>query len=222
MYSKKEEFTNTIQFIIGERIENLEASSYNNIEDLAALFQAKSDKTHWKSMHYFPIYYILKTKVQELLGKENVLASINLNAELNQSQKIELMNHLKDNKIKVPELTRPALLEKLIYLFPLAAVMGTLLICTYYITKYDITGWIYLFGLLGLILSVLLIVLTKPLRNQLKENSLIEFAKLTYAIKHKDHVKNANTKKQLIDFLTNEVEVAFGKRFTPTETIPEN
>lgn len=222
MDSRKEEFTNTIQFLIGERIENLEANSYSTIEELSQLFQAKSDSLNWKSLHFLNIYYTLKSKIEGLTSKENIRSTTNINKALTKIQKSEFINYLNENEIKPPEFERPATLEKLVYLFPVPAVLGTMLVCTYYITKHDYSGWIYLLGLVGVTVSVLLIVLTAPLKNRFKTDNLLDYAKLTYTIKHKVYCKQPNTKAQLIEFLTDELEVEYGKRFSSTETIPEN
>jgi len=222
MYSKKEEFTNTIQFLIGERIEDLEASSYSNIEELAQLFQIKNDKLSWKSLHFLNIYYLLKSKIEELVPEGNIKSTTNINKVLSKTQKHELVDYLNNQHIKTPEFERSSPLEKLVYIFPVPAILGTMLICTYYITKYDYSGWVYLFGLVGIGMSVLLLALTVPFRNKFKEDRLVEYAKLIYTIKHKVHVKTPNTRAQLVLFLTNELEVTFGKRFSLTETIPEN
>lgn len=222
MYSKKEDFTNTIQFLIGERIENLEASSYSTVEELAEQFQVRNDKLQWKALHFLNIYYVLKEKVESLTSVKKVQSTVNINKVLNKSQKAELMSYLKENDIKPPELERPSPFESLVYLFPVPAILGTMLVCTYYITKHDYSGWIYLLGLVGLVLSVLLVVGTAPLKNRFKENSLVDYAKLTYTIKHKAYCDKPNTKAQLIEFLTDELEVTYGKRFSPTEIIPEN
>jgi len=222
MYSKKEEFTNTIQFLIGERIEDLEASSYSNIEELTQLFQIKNDKLSWKSLHFLNIYYLLKSKIEELISEKNIKSTTNINKVLGKTQKIELVDYLNTKHIKPPEFERLSPLDNLVYIFPLPAILGTMLICTYYITKYDYSGWIYLFGLVGLGMSMLLLVLTVPFKNRFKEDSLVEYAKLTYTIKHKKYVNTPNTHAQLVLFLTDELEVQFGKRFSPTETIPEN
>jgi len=222
MYSKKEEFTNTIQFLIGERIEDLEASSYSNIEELALLFQTKNDKLSWNSLHFLNIYYTLKSKIEELISEKNIKSTTNINKILSKTQKHELVDYLNTQHIKTPEFERPSPLKNLVYIFPVPAILGTMLICTYYITKYDYSGWVYLFGLVGVVMSILLFVLTIPLRNTFKEDRLVEYAKLIYTIKHKVHVKTPNTHSQLVLFLTNELEVEFGKRFSPTETIPEN
>jgi hypothetical protein len=222
MYSKKEDFTNTIQFLIGERIESLEANSYSTIEELAKLFQDRNDKLKWKALSFLNIFYLIKSKVERLTSTENLKSSANINKLLSKSQKMELMAYLKENKIKPPELERPAPFENLIYLFPIPSILGTMLVCTYYITKHDYSGWIYLLGLIGLALSMLLLIGTAPLKNRFKEDNLVDYAKLTYTIKHKVYCQNPNTKEQLIQFLTDELEVAYGKRFLPTEMIPEN
>ncbi len=222
MYSKKEEFTNTIQFLIGERIENLEASSYKTIEDLANLFQVKNDKVGWKSLHFLNIYYKIKSKVEDLTSIENIGSTADLNTLLSKTQRLELIEYLNENKIKVPEFERPATLERLVYLFPVFAVMGTMLVCTYFITKHDYSGWIYSFGLIGLALSALFLVTTASLRTKFKEATLVEFAKLTYTIKYKSYAGTPHTTEQLIRFLTDEFEVEYGTRFSLQEIIPEN
>jgi len=222
MHSKKDEFTNTIQFLIGQRIEDLEASSYSNIDELAQLFQIKNDKLSWKPLHFLNIYYSLKLKIEELSSEENIKSTTNINKVLSKTQQHELVDYLNKQQIKVPEFERSSPLENLVYIFPVPAILGTMLICTYYITKYDYSGWVYLFGLVGIVMSVLLLVLTIPLRNRFKEDRLVEYAKLIYTIKHKVFVETPNTHAQLILFLTDELEVEFEKRFSPTETIPEN
>lgn len=222
MYSKKEEFTNTIQFLIGERIEDLESSSYTTIEELSELFQAKSNKTSWKSLHFLVIFYKLKSKIEELTSTKSILSSTDLNLVLNKAQKDELVDFMKVNQIRPPEFERPPMIERIVFLFPVPAILGTMLICTYYITKYDYSGWLYLLGLVGVVLSALLIILTAPFRNKFKSSTLVDYAKLTYTIGHKKHVETSNSKAQLLQFLTDELENEFGKRLTPTETIPEN
>jgi len=222
MYSKKEEFTDTIQFLIGERIESLEASSYDTIDELAHIFQTKNDKLKWKSLPFLNIYYTLKTKIEELTSKKNISPTTNINKALTKAQKNELMIFLKENQIKLPEFERTSPFENLVYLFPIPAIIGTMLVCTYYITKHDYSGWIYLFGIVGMSLSLLLVLATIPLRNRFKEDSLVDYAKMVYTLKYKSYVKTPNTKTQLIQFLTDVAELEFGKRFTTTETIPEN
>ena len=222
MYSKKEEFTNTIQFLIGVRIENLEASSYKTIEDLAKLFQAKNDKVGWKALPFLNIYYTLKSKIEDLTSTENIRSTVDVNKLLSKTQKLELIAYLTKNEIKVPEFERPSKLETLVYLFPVPAILGTLLVCTFFITKHGYSGWIYLFGLIGLVVSILLLVATAPLRTKFKEDTLVEFAKLTYTIKYKTYVDTPHNSEQLIRFLTDEFEVEYGKRFLLNEIIPEN
>jgi VIT1/CCC1 family predicted Fe2+/Mn2+ transporter len=222
MYSKKEDFTNTIQFLIGERIESLEANSYSTIEELAKLFQDRNDKLQWKALSFLNIFYIIKSKVESLTSAKDLKSTANINKLLSKTQKTELIAYLKENEIKPPEFERAAPFETLVYLFPVPAILGTMLVCTYYITKHDYSGWIYLFGLVGLALSILLLIGTAPLKTKFKEDNLVDYAKLTYTVKHKVYCQNPNTKEQLIQFLTDELEVAYGKRFMPTEMIPEN
>ena len=221
MDSKKEEFTNTIQFLIGQRIENLEAKSYNTVKELATLLQTENDKKNWKPLHFLSIFYKIKEKIEQLTSNK-VKSTTNINQLLNKTQKEELSKYLIESNIKTTELMRPSTLNTIVFLFPVPAIMGTMLICTYFITKHDYSGWIYLSGLVGIALSLTLFLVTAPLRTHFKEDYLVDYAKLTYTIKQKDYCKIPNTTVQLIQFITDELEVVFGQRFSETESIPEN
>ena len=221
MYSKKDDFTNTIQFIIGVRQESLESKSYQTINDLAEIIQHRNDEQKWKPLHFLNTYYLIKNKVEDLISSP-IKSSSNLNEILSKSQRFELMSYLKENNIKPTELTRPKTINQIVFMLPPALIMGALLISTYLITAKDFTGWIYLSGLVAIVISVGLMMLTTKLKTKFIEDNLVEYAKLTYTTRHKSLVDIKNTKAQLIQFLTDEVENEFGKKLSPTDIIPES
>lgn len=220
MFSKKEDFTNIIQFKIGERIDDLQSKDYDCIDDLANLFQKKNDEFNWKPLHFLNTYYFIKAQVEKLTSK-SISSETDLNDILDGKQKKELLVILKNNNILPIEMARPKFINQIVFLFPVAAIMGSMLISTYLITAKDYSGWVYLSGLIGILLSIGLFKITSKAKKQFKPSSLLEYVKSTYVIRHKTLSKASNTKEQLIMFLLDELELVYKKKFSSTESIPE-
>ena len=220
MFSKKEEFTNIIQYKIGERIDDLKSTDYDSIDDLANLFERKNDAFNWKTLHFLNIYYVLKENI-ETLTSQSINSETDLNALLNKKQKKEVIELLKRKDIKPIELSRPSLINKVVFLFPIISILGAMLMSTYLITAKDYSGWIYLSGLLGIVLSLGLFKITSNLKTQFSPNTLLDFAKSTYVIRYKKLSQTPNTKEQLLNFLLEELELVYHKKYSSTESIPE-
>lgn len=221
MFSKKEEFTNSIQFKIGERIEDLKPSDYGTIEELGDLFQQKNDEFNWKTLHFLSLYYPIKEKIEAITTKE-IHSETDLNSLLNGKEKEELIEFLKSQKIDPIEMSRPKIVNQIVFLFPVLGILGSMLISTYLITAKDYSGWIYLSGLIGIILSLGLFKITEKLKVQFKPNTLLGYVKSTYVVRYKTISRKPHTRQQLIQFLLDELEMIYDKRFDATETIPEN
>jgi len=221
MFSKKEDFTNNIQYKIGLRIDDLKPSDFKSIDDLSKMFQAKNNESTWKPLHFLNVYYFFKTIIENIT-KQNIYSNTNLNDCLNKSQQKEFIDLLEKNNIKPIEFSRPQTINKIVFLFPIITIMGSLLLSTYLITAKDFSGWIYLSGLIGLILSAVLFKITAHLKTKFNPETLLNYAKSTYVVRHKSLVKNKYTSQQLSDFMLNELCLEYKKEFSSSDSIPEN
>jgi len=221
MFSKKENFTNNIQYKIGLRIDDLKPSDFNSVDDLCDMFQAKNNESIWKPLHFLNVFYLFINTIENITN-QTIQANTNLNACLNKSQQKEFINALKKNDIKPIEFSRPKTIKQIVFLFPSIAIIGSLLISTYLITAKDYSGWVYLSGLIGLILSAVLFKITAHLKTKFSPETVLEYAKSTYVIRHKTLVKNEHTPKQLKDFVLSELCLTYKKEFSSSDSIPEN
>ena len=221
MFSKKEDFTNSIQSKIGLRIEDLSSKDYNSIQDLAQLFEAKNKDSNWKPLHFLNTLSLMK-KSLESITEQSIDSQTNLNTTLNKSQKQEFLNALQSNNIKPIELSRPKTIHQFVFIFPALSIMGSMLLSTYLITAKDYSGWVYLSGLVSIILSLGLFKLTAGLKVYFKPDTLFEYAKSTYVVRHKQLIKNEITTSLITDFLLEELQHFYKKDFSKTDSIPEN
>ena len=74
-----------------------------------------------------------------------------LNKLLNTKQQKEI---LKDHGVQPIESSRPKFINQIVFLFPALALLGSFLFSTYLITTKDYSDWVYLSGLMGIILSL--------------------------------------------------------------------
>ena len=221
MFSKKIDFTDDIQYKLGERIEDLKPEDYRTANNLVEFFEIINQKSKWKYLHFLNTYYLIKQKIEDIT-KHKVNSNSNLNNILNHTQKDELETLLLQNNIKPIERKRPDSIHNLIFLLLPVLVLAPMLISTYLITAKGYTGWIYLSGLVGLIISVIFIKLTKGLKKQMSPKSLLEYAKSTYVVRHKTLINKAHTKAQLTQFICDELEVVFNTKFEGDTIIPDN
>lgn len=221
MFSKKEDFTNTIQFEIGIRFDDLNAFSYKTINDLAELFINKDKKAKWKSLNFLNLYYQAKQFLEEKTNK-TINSDTNLNDVLNKTSKQEFISLLNENQIKPIEFFRPNGLDNILGWFPLFGILGPMLISTYLVTKLDMTGWWYLSGLVGVGIWLLLIVLTKGLKKRFNPSTFLDYIKSTYVIRYKTLSKVKLNEDLVKQFIKDELYKTYHINFSDEQEIPLN
>jgi hypothetical protein len=221
MFSKKDDFTNDIQYKLGERIDGLDSTSYSTINDLCEIFEQQNNTQPWNGLSFLNYYFQLK-KIVETKLSESVDSTFDLNSKLTKQQKEELLIELNKLEIKPIELSRSPKINLFISLFTLASILGTMLISTLLITVKGYSGWTYLSGLIGLVLSVLLFKLTAKSKHNFLSGNILQYAKSTYVIRHKTLSKTTHQREDLIAFINEELNIVFGKTFKVDELIPEN
>lgn len=221
MFSKKEDFTNTIQYKIGIRFDDLNAGSYKSVNDLAQLFINKDKSVKWKSLNYLDLYYKAKDFLEKTTHKK-INSETNLNDLLDKTSKQQFVEFLKSNQIKPIEFFRPNTLNNILTWFPIVGILGPMLIATYLVTKHELTGWWYLKGLAGLIIWLLLIFVTKSTRTRFNPATFLDYIKSTYVIRYKT-LSNVPLNEGLVkQFIKDELYKTYQKDFNDEEEIPEN
>ncbi len=221
MFSKKEDFTNTIQYKIGLRFDDLHAESYQSINDLADIFINKDTKAKWKSLNFLNLYY----QAKEFLEKETnqtINSTTNLNELLNKEQKQAFISFLNHNQIKPIEFLRPDGINNMIAWFTIFGILVPMLLSTYLVTKLDITGWVYLSGLVGIVIWLIIINLTKPLKTKFNPPTFLDYIKSTYVIRYKTLNQNSLNPQLVKQFINNELQLIYNKSFNFEEKIPND
>jgi hypothetical protein len=221
MFSKKEDFTNTIQYKIGIRFDDLYENSYNTVNELAQLFINKDKSAKWKSLNYLNLYYKAKHFIEENTNK-TINTDTNLNNVLNKKTKKLFIDFLYENKIKPIELFRPNGINNILAWFPVFGILGPMLISTYLVTKLDMTGWWYLSGLVGVGIWLFLIVLTKSTRNKFNPDTLLDYIKSTYVIRYKTLSKVDLNEDLVRQFIKDELKTIYQANFSDVQKIPLN
>lgn len=221
MFSKKEEFTNNIQYSVGQRIEDLTSKSYSTLNELADLFIQENKNSKWKSLNFLHSYYAIKEIAEKMSGKA-VNADTDLNDLFDIKQKKEFVEALKAINISPIAFSRPPVLNKIVYLYPVVSILGTMLFSTYLIVGKDMTGWVYLSGLFGLISSWALFKVTAPTTWHFRPATLLEYAKSTYVVRYQSLSQKEFTKSQLTDFLIDGAKKVYQTTFETEQVIPEN
>ncbi len=214
--NQKDYFLNQLQFKIGDRWDDLNPDTIKNVNDLKVFIKNRNSHSAWPFLHFLPFYFDLKEQVSKLVNQE-VSGNFNLN-KLNNTQKKELSNFIAKNYAPPLTMSRPALLQKIVFIFPALAVLGSLLISTYLITALDYSGLWYITALVGLVLSYLLFESTKGLKNHFKPASILDYSKAFLVVNHL-HFSNEFNEKQLESFILEELALFYKKDFTPTATI---
>ena len=221
MFSKKEDFTNTIQYKIGIRFDDLHADSYKNVNELAQLFINKDKSAKWKSLNFLTLYYKAKVFLEDITNKK-INSETNLNEILDKTSKHQFIDFLIDNKTKPIELFRPQGLNNGLAWFPLFGILGPMLVSTYLVTKLDMTGWWYLSGLVGLGIWILLIVSTKGSRTKFNPDTFLDYIKSTYVIRYKILSSNDFNEDLVKQFIKDELKAVYQVDFTDNQDIPLN
>jgi len=221
MFSKKEDFTNTIQYKLGIRFDDLTSKSYQNINELADFFIEKNKTSKWKTLNFLQTYYHHKSFLEEETN-QTLNSNTNLNQILNKHQKTNYFEFLKQHKISPIELSRPNYINTLIIWFPIIGVLGVMLISTYLITKKDWSGWTYLSGLVGIIIWLLIIHLSKPLKTKFNPELFLDYIKSTYVIRYKELSKKELSPQLVKQFIQDELLQLYNKTFSFEENIPND
>ncbi len=219
MFSKKEDFTNTIQYKIGLRFDDLHAESYNSINDLADIFINKDAKAKWKSLNFLNLYYQAKAFLEKETN-QTINSNTNLNDLLSKNQKQAFISFLNQNQIKPIEFLRPDGMNNLLAWFPVFGILAPMLVSTYLVTKLDITGWVYLSGLVGVGIWLILINLTKPLKTKFNPPTFLDYIKSTYVIRYKTLSQTDINPELVKQFINDELQLVYNKSFLFEENIP--
>jgi hypothetical protein len=218
MFTKKEEFTNTIQFKVGLRFDDLSAASYQNINELTEIFMKKDLLNKWKTLPFFNFYYDAKQYLENLLNTP-IDSEFNIEKRLNSEQKQNFITYITNKNIKPIVFFRPQGLVKLITFFPVIGILVPMLISTYLITAKDFSGWTYLSGLFGLIIWLLLISLTKGLKTHIYPEHFLDYLKSTYVIRYRTLSQEITDVEMVKKFIQEELAKIYGKEFGYDELI---
>jgi len=215
MLSKKEVFLNDLQFKIGDRTSNTDLA-FETAEDLSKFFISRHEKANWPFLNFLPVYFRIKQQLETIIGKP-VGSDFDLNL-LTSLEKVEL-NQFLSQEFKHPlALQRPKFIHTIIFIFPLFAVLGSLLVSTYLITALDYSGWTYLSALIGFILSFLLIQGSKGLKNRFSPSTLLEYCKSLFVI-HNQTINTSPTSDLVERFILDQAEISFNKRFKASDKL---
>jgi hypothetical protein len=221
MFSKKEDFTNTIQYKIGIRFDDLHENSYNTVDELAQLFINKDKSAKWKSLNFLNLYYQAKHFIEDKTNK-TINTNTNLNDVLDRTTKQQFIDFLIENNIKPIEFFRPNGINNILAWFPVFGILGPMLISTYLVTKLDMSGWWYLSGLVGIGIWLFLIVSTRGTRKKFNPNSLLDYIKSTYVIRYKT-LSQVDLNKDLVrQFIKDELKTIYKIDFSDNQKIPLN
>ncbi|MGV6862154.1 MAG: hypothetical protein ACWA41_10300 [Putridiphycobacter sp.] len=221
MFSKKEEFTNSIQFRIGIRHDDLTTNSYTTINDLCDFFIQKNNESNWKTLPFLNLFFETEQYLKEELNQD-VNFDFNLNDKLDGNQKKAFLDFIESKNIKPIEQSRTNGLNNIIAWFPVFGILGPMLISTYLVTAKDITGWIYLSGLAGLMIWLALIKTTQLSRKRFNPEHLLDYIKSTYTIRYKTLSQNEVNPELVKQFISKELSAIYGKTFDYSEEIPTN
>jgi len=221
MFSKKEDFTNSIQYKIGIRFDDLHAESYKSVDDLAELFINKDKSAKWKSLKFLNFYYQSNDFLEKLTHKK-ITSDSNLNDVLDKNSKLKFIDFIKQNNIQPIEFSRPNGLNNIIGWFPIFGILGPMLVSTYLVTKLDMSGWWYLSGLVGVLIWLFIIQITKNLKNKFAPENFLDYIKSTYVIRYKTLSKTAVNNDFVKQFIKDELKSFFQTDFDDNQEIPLN
>ena len=218
MNSKKEDFLNQLEFELGHRWSDSDMQSLTTLAELEKCIFKKSDKSKWHFLRFLPIYSQSKKWIEKQIG-ESVSTQFDLNT-LKTSQKAELIRFLTEKFGKPLAMRRPVFIQKVIYTLPILLIIVPLLISTYLITAKDVTGWIYMSGIIGLLLTIGAFKITESTKKQFSPNTLLEYSKAFYVVNNQSISKNAS-REDLLDFLCAAAERFYKQPFTSSSEIPD-
>jgi len=221
MFSKKIDFTDSIQYKLGERFDDLKESDYKTANDLVKLFDAKNKESKWKNLHFLNLYYFMKDGLESITGSK-LHSYSNLNDILNADQKIEFEILIKSKGIEPISKSRPSGIRSILFLLPAILILAPLLLSTYFITAKDFSGWLYLSALFGAIITFGFIFITKGLKKQFSPNTLLDYAKSTFVVRYKTLSQHKHSTQQLENFILDELNIEFDKSFEINSIIPDN
>ncbi len=217
MFSKKEDFLNNLQYEIGDRFNDIENTELNTANDIVSILTQRNEKAPWKFLHFLPVYFFLKSKV-EVLTDQNISTDFNLNT-LSTEHKRELRIAVEKEYGQSFEFRRPKLLRNFVFLFPVFGVLGALIVSTYMVTLKDASGWVFLSGLAGIILSLLFFTGTKNFKTKFYPDRLLDFSKSFYVINHA-FTPRQNSKQELENFILEALRERFDDSIGLSDSIP--
>ena len=215
MFDRKEDFLNGLRFKIGDRSSEFDIR-VNSAKDLVEFYSLRHQKSLWPFLNFLPVYFKLKTHLEGLIGSD-VTTDFNLNSLIS-SDKAELDNFLGKEFGHHLEKKRPKSIELFVFIFPVFAILGALLVSTYLITVKEYSGWTYVSGLAGFLISLGLFRFTTGLKTKYHPETLVEFAKAFYVVHHQQ-ITIEVTQQQIETFVLDELETYFKRPFDLEEEI---
>ena len=218
MNTKKEIFLNQLQFELGDRWPELNSDDLKTIKQLSDFIRERAKINPWHFLRFIPYFLKAQDRLSGLRGE-----SVNLHFDLNTLSKNDKSTFLSftNDEFGAPlTLRRTKPLKTAVFIFPLVIVLLPMLISTYLITVKSFSGWFYLSGLVGLVLSIGLFSITNRLKNRFEPHSLLEYAKSFYVI-HNQTLLEDPSEDQLINFICQAAKNYFGTDFTADSVIPD-
>jgi hypothetical protein len=218
MSTKKEDFIFQLQFDLGDRWPDLEVSSVQTIDALADFILKRNVSSKWHFTRFLPIYQAL-TNWLKTHTNHTISANFDLNS-LSKVEKKDLLTYIQQSLGTPLTFRRPPALHTLVFVAPVVLILLPMLISTYLVTGLDMSGWVYLSGLLGLGVSLALFALTTPQKALFHPATLLQYSKSFYVINNQQITKDA-TKAQIIDYLSEAGSDFYKKSIVATSIIPE-
>lgn len=217
MQSQKEDFLNQLQFEIGHRWPNLDIDSISTISDLVNYISERHQHSKWPFLRFIPIYSAIKQFISNHTNSP-VSADFDLNS-LDKEGKRELNKMLENNHGTPLTFRRPSVIQNIVFLLPILLILLPLLISTYLITARDMTGWLYLSGLIGLLVTIGAFKITKPLKNQFSPKTVLEYSKAFYVVNNQLISENPS-EEAITEFLCDAAERFYKMPFKLSSEIP--
>jgi len=218
MYSRKEDFLSQLQYKIGDRWEDIDSEHTESAKSLINFLQSRHNQSKWPFLNFLPFYTNLKSSIEKEIGK-NITSSFNLN-DLKSEQRKNIISCIDTEEGINLEMKRPKMIHQFIFIFPLIGILGSMLMSTYLITSKDASGFWYLSGLLGLIISLLLFNMTKKLKSNFSPNLLLDYSK-SYFVVNIQVLKINYSNKMLEKFILDELELHYNESFNLDSKIPD-
>ncbi len=219
MSTKKEDFFSKLQFDLGDRWPELDPNDISTIDQLADFIIKRSKINPWPFLRFLTYFNACQTFLSGLL-KQAVSPYFNLN-ELSVKEKNAFISFTKAEFGEPLAFRRPKTMRTVVFVFPILAILLPMIVSTYLITAKSYSGWLYLSGLIGLIISIGAFELTKRFKKRIEPDALLEYSKSFYVI-HNQKLTEEPSRDQLLDLICQIAKSYYKIDFSADSTIPES